>query len=414
MLYYLFTYLDKHLDISGAGVFQYITFRAGMATLLSLLIALIFGKYFIQRLQKRQIGEIVRDLGLQGQIEKQGTPTMGGVIILTCILVPALLFARPDNVYVALLIISTVWMGLIGFLDDYIKVFKKDKEGLQGKFKVIGQVGLGLIVGLTLYYNSHVTIREYHETVEIETADEHIQRDIARLNTTSEDYIDVKSNMTTIPFLKGNELDYNKVSEWLGVNITPFLYTLVAIFIVTAVSNGANITDGLDGLAAGTSAIIGSCLLVLAYVSGHAVFADYLNIMYIPNSGEIVVFTAAFVGACLGFLWFNSYPARVFMGDTGSLAIGGIIAVIALSIRKELLIPILCGVFLVENLSVIIQVAYFKYTKKKYGEGRRIFKMSPLHHHYQKSEMHEAKIVTRFWLVGIILAILTLATLKLR
>lgn len=385
-----------------------------MATLLSLLIALVFGKYFIQRLQKKQIGEIVRDLGLQGQIEKQGTPTMGGVIILTCIFVPAILFARPDNVYVCLLLISTVWMGLIGFLDDYIKVFKKDKEGLQGKFKVIGQVGLGIIVGLTLFYNQHVTVREYHETIDISTADEHIQRDVARLNTQSTDFKDVKSNLTTIPFMKDNELDYSKVEEWLGIPITPFLYTLVAIFIVTAVSNGANITDGLDGLAAGTSAIIGSCLLVLAYVSGHAVFADYLNIMYIPNSGEIVVFTAAFVGACLGFLWFNSYPARVFMGDTGSLAIGGIIAVISLSIRKELLIPILCGVFLIENLSVIIQVSYFKYTKKRYGEGRRVFKMSPLHHHYQKSEMHEAKIVTRFWLIGIILAILTLATLKLR
>ena len=385
-----------------------------MAILLSLLITLVFGKYFIQRLQKKQIGEIVRDLGLQGQIEKQGTPTMGGVIILTCILVPSLLFARPDNVYVALLLITTVWMGLIGFLDDYIKVFKKDKEGLQGKFKVIGQVGLGIIVGLTLYYNQYVTVREYHETIQIEVADEHVQREIARLNQTSDNYIDVQSNLTTIPFVKDNELDYGKISEWLDFNVTPFLYTLVAIFIVTAVSNGANITDGLDGLTAGTSAIIGSCLLVLAYVSGHAVFADYLNIMYIPNSGEIVVFTAAFVGACLGFLWFNSYPARVFMGDTGSLAIGGIIAVIALSIRKELLIPILCGVFLIENLSVIIQVSYFKYTKNKYGEGRRIFKMSPLHHHYQKSEMHEAKIVARFWLVGIILAILTLATLKLR
>lgn len=412
MLYYLFSYLDKELNLSGAGVFQFITFRAGMAILLSLLIALFFGKYFIIRLQKKQIGESVRDLGLSGQIEKQGTPTMGGLIILVCILVPSLLFARPDNVYVFLLLVSTIWMGAIGFLDDYIKVFKKNKEGLAGKFKVIGQVGLGLIVGLTLYFNPYVTVREYHQKVV--NPETHIVEDVAELNTTTKDFTDEKSTLTTIPFLKDNEFNYDGLSDVVGFNVTPILYVLVVIFIITAVSNGANITDGIDGLAAGTSAIIGATLLILAYVSGHAVFADYLNIMYIPNSGEIVIFTAAFVGACLGFLWFNSFPAQVFMGDTGSLSIGGIIAVIALSIRKELLIPILCGIFLIENLSVMIQVGYFKYTKKKYGEGRRIFKMSPLHHHYQKSEMHESKIVTRFWLVGIILSILTLATLKLR
>lgn len=398
--------------MAGAGVFHFITFRAGMAILTSLLIALFFGKYFIVKLQKMQIGESVRDLGLQGQLEKQGTPTMGGLIILVCILVPSLLFARPENVYVLLLMVSTIWMGAIGFLDDYIKVFRKNKEGLQGKFKVVGQIGLGLIVGLTLYYNSNVTVREYHQTIEDKTT--HVKTEITELNETTEDYIDEKSSITTIPFMKDNELDYNKLSEWIGFDVTPLLYVLIVVFIITAVSNGANITDGIDGLTAGTSAIIGATLLILAYVSGHAVFADYLNIMYIPSSGEIVVFTAAFVGACLGFLWFNSFPAQVFMGDTGSLSIGGIIAVIALSIRKELLIPILCGIFLIENISVILQVSYFKYTKKKYGEGRRIFKMAPLHHHYQKDNVHEAKIVTRFWLVGIILSILTLATLKLR
>lgn len=412
MLYHLFSYLDKELDMAGAGVFHFITFRAGMAILTSLLIALFFGKYFIVRLQKMQIGESVRDLGLDGQIQKQGTPTMGGLLILICIIVPTVLFARPENVYVLLLLISTIWMGAIGFLDDYIKVFKKNKEGLQGRFKVVGQVGLGVIVGLTLYYNANVTVREYHQSVENKTT--HVVTEIAELNETTSDYIDQKSTLTTIPFMKGNELDYNKLSEWIGIDVTPLLYVLIVVFIITAVSNGANITDGIDGLTAGTSAIIGATLLILAYVSGHAVFADYLNIMYIPNSGEIVVFTAAFVGACLGFLWFNSFPAQVFMGDTGSLSIGGIIAVIALSIRKELLIPILCGIFLIENISVILQVSYFKYTKKKYGEGRRIFKMAPLHHHYQKSDMHEAKIVTRFWLIGIILSILTLATLKLR
>ena len=412
MLYHLFLYLDKELDISGTGVFQFITFRAGMAVLTSLLIALFFGKYFIVRLQKNQIGESVRDLGLEGQIEKQGTPTMGGLIILICIIVPTILFARPENVYVLLLLVSTIWMGAMGFLDDYIKVFKKNKEGLQGKFKVVGQVGLGLIVGLTLYYNSNVTVREYHQRIENKKT--HRVIEVTEFNETTANYVDEKSSLTTIPFMKNNELDYNKLTEWLGFDVTPFLYVLIVIFIITAVSNGANITDGIDGLTAGTSAIIGATLLILAYVSGHAVFADYLNIMYIPNSGEIVIFTAAFVGACLGFLWFNSFPAQVFMGDTGSLSIGGIIAVIALSIRKELLIPILCGIFLIENISVILQVSYFKYTKKKYGEGRRIFKMAPLHHHYQKDNMHEAKIVTRFWLVGIILSILTLATLKLR
>jgi phospho-N-acetylmuramoyl-pentapeptide-transferase len=345
-------------------------------------------------------------------MEKTGTPTMGGVIILVCILVPSLLLARPDNVYVALLIVSTIWMGLIGFLDDYIKVFKKNKEGLQGKFKIIGQIGLGLIVGFTLYFNDAVVVREYQ-------LDDHAMT-YSTISTTefidiSDDYEDVKSTITTIPFLKDNKFDYQDIAELLFLgDYTWIIYVLASMFIITAVSNGANITDGIDGLAAGTSAIIGLVLAVLAYVSGNAIFADYLNIMYIPHSGELVIFASAFVGACIGFLWFNSYPARVFMGDTGSLAIGGIIAVIALSLRKEFLIPLLCGIFLVENLSIIVQVSYFKYTKKKYGEGRRILLMSPLHHHYQKLGMHESKIVTRFWIAGIGLAILTLATLKLR
>lgn len=413
MLYYLFSYLDQHFDFAGAGVFRYISFRSGMAIVLSILIAMVFGKQFIRFLQRKQVGESVRDLGLEGQLEKAGTPTMGGVIIIVCVLIPVLLLARPDNVYVLLMIVCTIWMGLIGFLDDYIKVFKKNKEGLQGKFKVFGQIGLGLIVGLTLYYNQHVVVRQY----ELAAEDQMLMNDQNKelFIEVSENYQDVKSSVTTIPFLKDNEFDYGLLGDTLGMDwLTPFLYVLFSIFIVTAVSNGANITDGIDGLAAGTSAIIGLVLAVLAYVSGNSVFADYLNIMFIPHTGELVIFASAFVGACIGFLWYNSYPAKVFMGDTGSLAIGGIIAVMALSIRKELLIPLLCGIFLIENLSVIIQVAYFKYTKKKYGEGRRIFKMSPLHHHYQKLGMHEAKIVTRFWIIGIALAILTLATLKLR
>lgn len=422
MLYYLFKYLDEYHNLTGAGVFQYISFRAGAAIILSLFIAMVFGNYFIKLLQNKQVGESIRDLGLKGQLEKKGTPTMGGVIIILCIVLPTLLFARIDNVYVILMLVSTIWMGLIGFLDDYIKVFKKNKEGLAGKFKIVGQVGLGLIVGLTLQFSDKVLVREYidhAETAQYEqmiSATENENISIEEINEASmaRKYVDVKSSVTTIPFMKNNEFDYGKVLSFLQYDITWILYVFVVIFVVTAVSNGANITDGIDGLAAGTSAIIGATLAVLAYVSGNTVFADYLNIMYIPNTGEIVVFASAFVGACVGFLWFNSYPAKVFMGDTGSLSIGGIIAVMALAIRKELLIPVLCGIFLMENLSVMMQVAYFKYTKKKYGEGRRIFLMSPLHHHYQKKGMHEAKIVTRFWIVGIILAVVTLATLKLR
>ncbi|TAH24934.1 MAG: phospho-N-acetylmuramoyl-pentapeptide-transferase [Cytophagales bacterium] len=404
MLYYLFEYLDKQFDLLGAGVFKFISFRAGMAMMFSLLIALLFGRKLIDFLRRLQVGESIRDLGLHGQMEKKGTPTMGGFMIIICILFPTLLFARIDNVYVILLLVSMLWMGLIGFLDDYIKVFKKNKEGLQGKFKIVGQVGLGLIVGMVLYFNENVTIRKYlSKTISTATADGTIQSS----------FIDEHSTKTTIPFFKGNEFDYSLLN-FLGDDYTWVIYVLVVIFIVTAVSNGANITDGIDGLAAGISAIIGVALAVLAYVSGNAIFSDYLNIMYIPNSGEVVIFCAAFVGACIGFLWYNSYPAQVFMGDTGSLTLGGLIAVIALCVRKELLLVVLCGVFLVENLSVMMQVAYFKYTKKKYGEGRRIFLMSPLHHHYQKKGFHESKIVTRFWIVGILLAILALATLKLR
>lgn len=421
MLYYLFDYFDQQFDLVGAGLFKYISFRSGAAIVLSLLIAVVFGKTFIRLLQRQQVGESIRDLGLEGQLEKTGTPTMGGVIIITCILIPTLLFARLDNVYVILLIISTVWMGLIGFLDDYIKVFRKNKEGLAGKFKVVGQIGLGIIVGTTLYFNEHVVVREYSEydSGARESLIDQVSRgdqanQITEFVKGTSKYADVKSAVTTIPFMKNNEFDYGTILNFLGFDLTWLVYILVVIFIVTAVSNGANITDGIDGLAAGTSAIIGVTLAVLAYVSGNIIFADYLNIMYLPHTGEIVVFAAAFVGACIGFLWYNSYPAKVFMGDTGSLCIGGVIAVIALSIRKELLIPILCGIFLMENLSVMIQVAYFKYTKKKYGEGRRVFLMSPLHHHYQKLGMHEAKIVNRFWIVGILLAVLTLATLKLR
>ena len=414
MLYYLFDYLDKAFNLAGAGVFKFITFRAVLAIMISLVIAMVFGKKFIKFLQMKQVGESIRDLGLDGQLEKAGTPTMGGVIIIGCILVPVLLLARITNVYIVLLLVSTIWMGAIGFTDDYIKVFRKNKEGLSGKLKVVGQIGLGLIVGLTLYYNQYVVVREYKVPVTTTVNGEVVEEMVTNLNTPSETFADVKSDVTTLPFLKGNEFDYNKLSEAIGFNITPFLYVLVVIFIVTAVSNGANITDGIDGLAAGTSAIIGGGLAVFAYVSGNVIFADYLNIMYLPNTGEIVIFTSAFVGACIGFLWYNSYPAKVFMGDTGSLCIGGLIAVIALSIRKEFLIPILCGIFLVENLSVIVQVSYFKYTKKKYGEGRRVLLMSPLHHHYQKKGMHESKIVTRFWIVGILLVALTIATLKLR
>lgn len=411
MLYYLFDYLDKQFDFPGAGVFQYISFRAGMAILLSLLITIIFGRQLIDMLRRKQVGESIRDLGLEGQLSKQGTPTMGGLIILAAIVIPTLLFGQLNNIYVILLLITTVWMGSIGFLDDYIKVFKKNKKGLAGRFKVVGQIGLGLIVGFTLYFHEDVVVREFDAATPITIdAIENLGSDIANMS-----YEDKKATRTTIPFFKNNELDYNDIATlFLPDNLSWILYVAVVIIVVTAVSNGANITDGLDGLAAGSSAIIGLTLAIFAYVSGNINFSQYLNIMYIPNTAELVIFATAFVGACIGFLWYNSYPAQVFMGDTGSLSLGAIIAVLALAVRKELLIPVMCGIFLIENLSVIIQVSYFKYTKKKYGEGRRIFKMSPLHHHYQKKGWHEAKIVTRFWLVGVLLAILTLATLKLR
>ncbi|MFT6215018.1 MAG: phospho-N-acetylmuramoyl-pentapeptide-transferase [Roseivirga sp.] len=404
MLYYLFDYLDREFDLIGAGVFQYISFRAGMATLLSLLITITFGKSLINLLRKKQVGESIRDLGLEGQMQKKGTPTMGGLIIIAGIVIPTLLFAKLENTYVILLLVTTISLGAIGFLDDYIKVFKKNKEGLAGRFKIVGQVGVGLLVGSVLYFSDDVVVREFDPVVQ--------EQSIATQE--SAQYTDSKSTTTTIPFVKGNELDYNDFNPTDNEWITAAIYILVVIFFVTAISNGANITDGIDGLAAGTSAIIGLALAIFAYISGNAIFSDYLNVMFIPNSGELVIFCTAFVGACVGFLWYNSYPAQVFMGDTGSLSLGGIIAVLALVLRKELLIPVLCGIFVIENLSVIIQVGYFKYTRKKYGEGRRIFKMSPLHHHYQKMEIPEAKIVTRFWIVGILLAIITLATLKLR
>jgi phospho-N-acetylmuramoyl-pentapeptide-transferase len=412
MLYYLFTFLDEKYDVPGAGVFQFITFRAAMAVIFSLLICLVFGKRLIQMLLKKQVGETVRDLGLEGQAEKAGTPTMGGIIILMGILIPVLLFAKLENIYIITLLITTVWMGAVGFLDDYIKVFKKDKKGLPGKFKVVGQVGLGIIVGSLLFFNPEVTIKERVERATVvETQDGRVLQQLPVYSDAE------KSLKTTIPFFKDNEFDYSRLISWIGENYMQWAWLIfipIVIFITTAVSNGANLTDGIDGLATGTSAIIGITLGIFAYVSGSIIFADYLNIMYIPNSAELVVFIAAFVGACIGFLWYNTHPAQVFMGDTGSLALGGIIAVFAIAIRKELLIPIVCGIFLVENLSVVMQVSYFKYTKKKFGEGRRIFLMSPLHHHYQKKGYHESKIVTRFWIIGIFLAVLTFVTLKLR
>lgn len=408
MLYYLFDYIERNFDLPGAGLFQYISFRAGAAAVLSLIITITFGKNLINYLRRKQVGEDIRDLGLEGQLQKRGTPTMGGLIIIAAILIPTLLMARLDNVYIILLIATTVWLGFIGFLDDYIKVFKKNKEGLAGRFKIVGQVTIGLIVGLTLYFNDSVVIREVKlsSTASIEA--------IQPEQGIRVEYHDVKSTKTTVPFIKNNEFDYSDILPFIDHNYTWILFTLIVILIITAVSNGANITDGIDGLAAGTSAIIGLTLAIFAYLSGRVDFSSYLNIMYIPNLGELVIFCTAFVGACLGFLWYNAFPAQVFMGDTGSLSLGGIIAVLALAVRKELMIPLLCGIFLVENLSVIMQVSYFKYTKKKYGEGRRIFLMSPLHHHYQKKNIHESKIVTRFWIVGILLAILSLAMLKLR
>jgi phospho-N-acetylmuramoyl-pentapeptide-transferase len=415
MLYYLFDYLDT-LNFPGAGLFDYISFRAGMALITSLIVSMIFGKKIIGLLQKQQIGETVRDLGLEGQLQKSGTPTMGGIIILSAILIPTLLFAKLHNVYVITMLLATVWLGAIGFLDDYIKVFKKNKEGLAGRFKVVGQVGVGIIVGSILYFHPDIQV---HKNVpadyKLKQGEEfvtkmHIDDDTSK-NTK---WIVTDDMTTTIPFVKNNEFNYNwLIGDWAGT-YGWILFIPVVIFIVIAVSNGANMTDGLDGLATGTSAIIGIALAVLAYVSSNVRFADYLDVMYIPFAEELVIFISAFVGACIGFLWYNSFPAQVFMGDTGSLALGGIIAVFAISIRKELLIPILCGVFLIENLSVIMQVGWFKYTKKKHGEGRRIFRMAPLHHHYQKLGLHEAKIVSRFWIVGIILAVITIVTLKVR
>ncbi len=417
MLYYFFEYLDVQYDFPGAGVFQYISFRAAMAIIFSLLISMVFGKSIIRLLQKKQVGETIRNLGLEGQMQKQGTPTMGGLIILASILVPVLLFAKLSNVYIILMILSTIWLGLIGFIDDYIKVYKKNKKGLAGKFKVLGQIILGVIVAVTLYFNENVVIKEKVKQSGVNIM---AQTDVSPgkySRNTPEFSKEVKSTKTTIPFVKNNEFDYAVLLKWLGKDYKKWsflIYIPIVILIITAVSNGANMTDGLDGLATGTSAVIGATLGVLAYVSGNTIFADYLNIMYIPNIGELTIFVSAFMGACIGFLWYNSYPAQVFMGDTGSLSIGGIIAVFAITIRKELLIPVLCGIFLMESLSVIMQVSYFKYTKKRYGEGRRIFKMSPLHHHYQKKGYHESKIVQRFVIVGILLAVITIVTLKLR
>ncbi len=422
MFYYLFHYLDQHFNFPGAGVFQYISFRAALALLTSLMITMVFGKRIINFIRRKQIGETIRELGLHGQNEKAGTPTMGGLIILAAIIIPTLLFAKIHNIYIVLMLISTVWLGSIGFIDDYIKVFKKNKEGLKGKFKIVGQIGIGLIVGAVFYFHPDVVIKERL------TSNQQSQYSFDSMISNPNDVkmpkyasMPIKNIKTTIPFVKNNEFDYTKVLSFMGDNAVKYgwlIFIPFVILIITAVSNGANITDGIDGLAAGTSAIIGTTLGILAYVSGNTVFADYLNIMYIPNTGELVVFMAAFVGACVGFLWYNAFPAQVFMGDTGSLAIGGIIAVYAIAIRKELLIPILCGVFLVENVSVILQVYYFKYQKRKKGlefaKANRLFKMAPLHHHYQKSGFHESKIVMRFFIIGIMLAVLTIVTLKLR
>jgi phospho-N-acetylmuramoyl-pentapeptide-transferase len=420
MFYYLFNYLDKHFDFPGAGIFQYISFRAGLSIITSLVLSMIIGKKIINYLRKKQVGETVRDLGLQGQIEKQGTPTMGGLIILGSILIPILLFAKLHNVYIILMIVTTLWLGTIGFIDDYIKVFKKNKKGLAGKFKIAGQIGLGLIVGLTMYFNESVVIREKIDKTSTEnmvSSNNLFKVENFNESTSLFSKESYKSTKTTIPFVKNNEFDYANLLSWLGEGYRKWAFLIfipIVIFIIAAVSNGANLTDGLDGLATGTSAVIGITLAIFAYVSGSMFYADYLNIMYIPYTGELVIFISAFVGACIGFLWYNSYPAQIFMGDTGSLSIGGIIAVFAIIIRKELLIPLFCGIFLIQSLSVIMQVSYFKYTKRKFGEGRRILKMSPLHHHYQKVGYHESKIVMRFIIVGILLAILSVITLKIR
>ena len=415
MIYHLFEYLQEHHNFPGAGLFRYLSFRSGLSVITSLIISTVFGKRIIQWLQLKQVGEIVRDLGLEGQMQKQGTPTMGGLIILASILIPALLFADLTNVYIQTMILATVWFGAIGFIDDYIKVFKKNKQGLAGRFKVIGQIGGGILVGSLLYFSPDVKVQEKIT----DSSSPSIETVINQSETPAEsaNWVESRERVTTIPFIKNNEFNYQWIIGWMGEgakSLTWLVFILVTILIVTAVSNGANMTDGLDGLATGSSAVIGVTLAVLAYVSGNYIFADYLNIMYIPMSGELVVFISAFVGACIGFLWYNAYPAQVFMGDTGSLALGGIIAVFAIAIRKEFLIPLLCGIFLIENLSVMIQVSYFKYTKKKYGEGRRVFLMAPLHHHYQKKNIPEPKIVARFWIIGILLAVFTIVTLKIR
>ncbi|TWR29304.1 phospho-N-acetylmuramoyl-pentapeptide-transferase [Mucilaginibacter pallidiroseus] len=413
MLYYLFSYLNKNYTIPGLGVFQYLTFRMAMAVIVSLLVTTVFGRRMIDYLRFKQVGETVRNLGLEGQMQKSGTPTMGGIIILAGILVPTLLFARLDNIYIIMMLVTTIWLGGIGFLDDYIKVFKKNKEGLAGRFKITGQVGLALFIGWTMYFNTSITMRqEVKLPVKYDVpVDFHMRGDKPVYTQ------DIRSTKTTMPFYKNNEFDYGKVLKFIGPGYEHYsllVFMFFVIIIITFISNGANLTDGIDGLATGTSGIIGLTLAILAYVSGNTLMADYLNIMYIPNTGELVIFAGAFVGACVGFLWYNSYPAQVFMGDTGSLAIGGIIAVFAIVIRKELLIPVLCGIFVVENMSVILQVGWFKFTKKRFGEGRRVFLMAPLHHHYQKKGFHESKIVTRFWIICIFLAIITVITLKLR
>ena len=413
MLYHFFNYINQNFDFPGSGLFQFISFRAGMAVITSLVITLIFGGKLIKFLQRKQVGESIRDLGLEGQMMKAGTPTMGGVIILAGIIVPTILFAKLDNIYIQLMLVATVWLGLIGFVDDYIKVFKKNKKGLAGKFKVIGQIGVGIIVGASMYWSDSVTIKSktYYNTEILAEQQEGSQE--------SKSYFweETKSLKTTIPFVKNNEFNYSWLINWISPELSKYSWLVfipIIVIIVISVSNGANLTDGLDGLATGISAIIGITLAIFAYLSGNLVFSDYLNILYIPNSSELVIFISSFVGACIGFLWYNSFPAKVFMGDTGSLALGGIIAVFAIAIRKELLIPVFCGVFLVENLSVVLQVSYFKYTKRKFGEGKRIFLMSPIHHHYQKKGIHEAKIVSRFWILGILLAVLSIVTLKLR
>ena len=412
MFYYLFNYLNGTINLPGAGVFEYLSFRAALAIITSLIISLLFGKRWISYLNQKQVGETVRDLGLEGQLEKQGTPTMGGLIILTSIVIPVILFAKLNNIYIILMLFTTIWLGSLGFLDDYIKVFKKNKEGLSGRYKIVGQVFLGLVVGLVMYFNTNIIVRE-----KIKPNDEIYSTIDKSGPSTRFAYQMESSTKTTIPFVKNNEFDYANLLRWMGDGYETWAFLIfipIVIFIIVAVSNGANLTDGMDGLATGTSAIIGLTLGILAWVSGNIVFADYLNIMYLPNAGELTIFISAFVGATVGFLWYNTYPAQVFMGDTGSLALGGIIAVFAILIRKELLIPILCGIFLAESLSVILQVSYFKHTRKKYGEGIRIFKMAPLHHHFQKLGFPEPKIVQRFLIVGIFLAVLTIITLKLR